>query len=143
MPYSTVEDLRKLLPEEVLIQLTDDEALEAVNTGRAQEAIQQADAVIDAYLGARYQVPLAEPVPELIKKLSVDMAIYHLYSRRTEEMPELRRQRYRDALKTLKDISQGLISLGAQEPNPSREDGPQVSTSEQDRTFTKDTLEGY
>ena len=98
--YATVDDIRNGLPEARLIELTDDENTGAVVVSRIEDAIADADAEIDAALGASFT---GEPVPTILTRLSVDMAIYHLYSRVAEDMPELRRERYLDARRILKD----------------------------------------
>ena len=47
-----------------------------------EEAIAKADGEIDAYLGLRYQLPLMG-IPAQVRSLSVEIALYHLYSRRS------------------------------------------------------------
>ena len=111
MPYSTVDDIRKIIPEDDLIQLTDDEGVGVVNEAVLSEAIDQADREIDAYVGARYHVPL-DPVPELIRNLSAQMAVFHLYGRRnlTSEVWE---SRYKNAIRLLDLIRRGEVTIGA------------------------------
>lgn len=144
MPYSTLNDIKKLIPEETLVQLTDDEGLGSINQSRIDEAVSQADAEIDSYSGGRYSVPFS-PVPDIIKKISVDISIYNLYSRRVEQIPETRAERYRNAIRQLEGISKGTISMGeAEAPQSSRaEGGVKTNKSDEDRTFKKDTLGGY
>lgn len=108
--YSTLEDIKKLLPEATLRQLTDDEKTSSVNEQRVSEAISQADAEIDSYCSQVYQTPFTT-VPPVIKKCSVDMAIYHLYSRRVEAIPETRATRYKDAIRLLRGVVDGDVSL--------------------------------
>jgi phage gp36-like protein len=143
MPYSTLDDMKKLIPEDALIQLTDDEGLGTVNQTRVDEAIAQADAEIDSYCGGRYSVPFST-VPEIIKKLSVDIAIYNLYSRRVEVIPELRAERYRNAIRQLEGISKGLISLGI-DPAPSASQDRRAETNKatDENVFSRDSLEGF
>jgi len=69
------------------------------------EAINRADGEIDAYLGTRYALPLT-PAPDQVKGLSIDMALYHLYSRRSVA-PPVRRQKYEAALSFLKQVAAG------------------------------------
>jgi phage gp36-like protein len=143
MAYSTLTDVKKLIPEETLIQLTDDEGAGIVNQARIDEAISQADEEIDSYLGNRYDVPIVAPVPGIIKKLSVDMGIYNLYSRRMEEIPKARDDRYRNAIRILEGIAKGTISVGETDEPEGGADQIEASTSEDDRIFTKDKLSGY
>jgi phage gp36-like protein len=144
--YSTLDDIKKLLPEEVLVQLTDDENLGTVNQARVDEAIDQADAEIDSYCGGRYSVPFPAGAgcPDVAKKLSVDIAIYNLYSRTVMEMPAIRAERYRNAIRQLEAISKGVISLGVN-PAPS---APTDSTAETNKptdtnVFTREKLKGF
>lgn len=144
MAYSSLEDLKKAIPETNIIQLTDDEGLGSVNQNRVDEAIAYADQMIDGYLRGRYTTPLS-PVPGLIKKLSVDLAVFHLYSRRLElEMPEAMMQRYKSAVKVLEQIQKGIVSLGI-EP---ADDGPgqgyyKTNKADEDKTFSKDVLNQF
>ena len=143
MAYSMLVDLRKLLPEEALIQLTDDEDLGTVNQERIDEAISGADAEIDAYCGTRYTVPFST-VPEIISKLSADITIYNLYSRRVDEVPPVRAERYKAAIKRLEGISKGLVSLGIAQVSASTESGGvETNVTDDDRIFTRDTMEGF
>lgn len=145
MAYCTIEDIKKLLPEAQLIRLTDDESTGEVNTDRAQEAIDSAAEEIDGWIGERVALPLSKAIP-MLTKFNVDMAIYHLYSRYAEKMPETRETRYKDAVKTLEKIAEGRISLGVQAPpNPpavgNYEKGMQVSV--RDKDFGTTTMDKF
>jgi len=108
MAYCDQDDLLKLVPEQELAELTT-EAGETPDAEVVNEIIAQADAEIDAYLAVRYQLPLSE-TPARVKALSVDLALYHLYTRRSV-MPEVRRQKYEDAVKFLKDVGAGRAEI--------------------------------
>jgi len=109
--YCTLDDLKKTVPEEVLVQLTDDEGLGAIKQERVDEAIAQADGEIDTYIGGRYSVPLAV-VPAVIRRCSCDTAIYIIYKRTVEELPPTRKDAYRDALRILEQVRDGRMDLG-------------------------------
>lgn len=138
--YCTLDDIKKLLPEEIVIQLTDDEGQGEVNPGRVDEAISQADAEIDSYCAVRYRVPF-DPVPDLVKKCSVDLAIYNLYSRRAEEIPQTRTDRYRNAIRQLEGISKGTVSLGVDPPPQSGTQGERPDISGPTRIFSRSRME--
>jgi len=141
--YCALDDLKKLIPEEALIALTDDEGLGSVNQPRIDEAVKQADAEIDSYCGGRYAVPFTT-VPEIIKKLSVDIAIYNLYSRRVEEIPETRAERYKNAIRQLEGITKGGISLGvAAAPEASTDGRAETNKETDENVFSRDKLEGF
>lgn len=141
MSYCTQDDILEQLDEDIVIQLTDDTDAGVIDADRVTRAIADADAEIDSYCGTRYSVPFAA-APAMIRKTSVDVAVYNLYARR-KGAPEDRRNRYNNALKFLQNVSRGLISLGAAAPAAADDSGPQATTSADDRIFTKDTLEGY
>lgn len=141
--YSTLDDIRRLIPNAIIIQLTDDENTLTVNQVRVNEAIAQADSVINSYCATRHTVPFTAPVPAIIKAMSVDIAVYNLYSRRVEEIPETRSERYKNAIRLLEGIAKGTITLGvAPAPVALREGGVKTNKTKKDRTFTKDKMRG-
>ncbi len=143
MAYCTLDDLENMIPEAVLIQLTDDAGTDTVDQGAIDDAIAQADAEIDSYCGTRYAVPFAT-VPDVVKKASVDIAIYNLYSRRVEEIPQTRTDRYKNAVRLLEAISKGTISIGV-DPAPAEASQGLAESNRpvSDRTFTRDKLRGF
>lgn len=141
--YCTLDDLKKLVPEDVLVQLTDDENLGEVDTARVNEAITQADAEIDGYLGGRYAVPLTS-VPDMVKKLSIDIALYNLYSRTVSEMPSLRGDRYCSAVRQLEGIAKGIITLGVSEmPSAPTDSGAETNKNDDGNVFSRDSMKGF
>jgi phage gp36-like protein len=104
MAYCSENDLLNMIPEEDLTDLTV-ESGEVPDSLVIAEAITKADAEIDSYLGVKYVVPVS-PTPDQVKALSVDMAIYHLYSRHSFVMP-LRQQKYEAAVAFLKEVAAG------------------------------------
>jgi phage gp36-like protein len=141
MAYCTQDDLEHALPEGNLIALTDDEGAGTVDADRAAEAVASADAEIDGYCAVRYAVPFTT-APALIKKCSVDIAIYNLYSRTMETIPETRAARYKDALRILERIAAGIIELPS-DAEASGDTGGVSSISAGDRLFTRAGLEGF
>ena len=141
MSYSVQGDLLEQISEDKLIQLTDDDDMGAIDTSVITRAIADADAEINGYCGTRYDVPFS-PAPAMIRKLSVDIAIYNLYARR-KGVPEDRRKRYDNALRFLRDVSRGLISMGSDAPAMDTDGGPEATTKKSDRSFTLDKMSGY
>jgi phage gp36-like protein len=141
MPYCTQADILEQLDEAVLIQLTDDEGGDLVNDARVTRAIADGDATIDAYCQGRYEVPLS-PVPEKVRQVSVDIAVYNLYSRRDDTAPEVRKDRYKEAIRFLEKVAEGKISLGAASPAPETT-GDSVDIDQNDRSFTRDKMSGF
>lgn len=146
MSYCTLDDLKKLLPEAVLIRLTDDETAGAVNESRGTEAIDSAAEEIDAYIGGRVKLPITGTIPPILGKLNVDLAIYNLYSRVKETIPETRAQRRKDAIRFLEKVSEGKISLGLQPPPDPPAEGGYDGASRVDariKVFDKTTMDKY
>lgn len=146
MAYIDVDDILGMLQEQDVIDLTDDEDLGRINQDRVSAAIEQSDAETNGYLGVRYSVPLGAPVADIVIKVSTDIAIYNLYSRSSaDEIPEVRRQRYLDAVKTLEKLSTGKIMLDV-DPLPSPrelEEGSESNKPTDDNVFTRDKMEGF
>lgn len=141
--YTSLENITGQISESRVIELTDDEQLDVVNSDRVNEAIVSADAIIDGYCSARYIVPF-NPVPAIIAKYSLDMAIYNLYSRRVETMPEVRDKNNTLAINGLKAIAKGEITLGSTAvvaPTTAANTPAVVRTN--DRLFTSAKMDSY
>ncbi|MEW5804315.1 MAG: DUF1320 domain-containing protein [bacterium] len=141
--YSSIDDLKKIIPEQKLIQLTDDENLGTINQDRITEAIKDADSEIDTYCEKLYEVPFS-PVPQIIKKLSVDITAFNAYSRRPEvvEIPETINARYVNAISLLRRIADGTVSIGnLQQSAPEDSKGEVLTAGGQ--VFTRDSLKGF
>ena len=146
MGYCTTTDLEKLLPEAKLIRLTDDEATGAVNTDRLQEAIDSGQEEIDTYLGNRFDLPITGTVPPILGKMNVDIAIWNLYSRVTEEIPDTRQKRYDNAISFLEKVAEGKISIGLQPPPSPPDDGDYEGGSQvsaRDKVMDSTTMEKW
>ena len=100
--------------------MTDTNA-QAVNVSVAQNALTDASAEIDTYLGQRYVLPLVatqstndnvvtEYHPALIR-LACDIAVYRLQTLRPMDDIKDARQRYEDAIKLLNQMVKGDVLL--------------------------------
>jgi len=139
--YCTLTDMQEQIPESDLISLTDDADAGIIDTSVTDRAIADADAEIDGYCGKRYAVPFTT-VPPVIRKLSVDIAIYNLFARR-QGAPEDRRNRYKDAIKFLENVAKGLVSLGEDDPDSTPSDVQKPKISFSGRIFSRDKMSGY
>ena len=136
MAYCSEDDLLKMIPQADLADLTV-ESGEVPDSLIIIDAISKAGAEIDSYLGVKYVVPLATP-PDRVKALAVDLAIYHLYSRRSM-VPPVRQQRYDAAVAFLKQVAAGqLVIVGPQGELPTVAKEVADATSAI-RAFTRDT----
>lgn len=132
MSYSTKADILLQLDSGTLINLTDDIGSGNVDDNVVNQAIANADALIDSYIGSIYAVPLST-VPTVIKNVSVDIAIYNLYSRRTDTLPDIRKDRFTNAMKFLQDIADNKVSLAGVTVSS---ESILVNTVKSDRAFT-------
>lgn len=165
--YSSLDDIKKQIPADAIIQLTDDdqvgitlEMIEAALAGTPDpaldpelaaaaaaaasfiiEAIETADSEIDGYCSVKYSVPFAV-VPGIIKKISLDLSIYNLYARRVETMPDVRAANQKNSLRLLENISKGLVKLGeaAATAPVQQQQSPEITSST--RLFGRDRMKG-
>lgn len=146
MSYCTLDDLKKLLAESVLIRLTDDDGMGMIDEDKTTEAIDSAAEEVDAYIGSRVKLPITGTTPPILGKLNADLAIYNLYSRVKETIPETRAERHKNAIRLLEKISEGKISLGIQPPpDPPAEDNYSGANqvSSRDKVFDADAMDKY
>lgn len=112
--YCSYDDLKKQVPEDVLLRyVSDPEGNLALD--KVTSAIEQAQAEIDAYCGGLYKVPFSSP-PGIIRKYTVDIALYHLFSGHgfnfaSESADRIIYVRYKDAIEFLKLVAANKIDL--------------------------------
>lgn len=141
MAYCEKADILEQVDELILIQLTDDAGAGEVDDDKVTRSIEDSDATVDAYCKGRYTVPLS-PVPDKIRQISADIAIYNLFSRRGDAVPETRKDRYKEAIRFLEAIRDGKITLGADTPAATNTRDT-VSISSNARLFDRDKMSGF
>lgn len=141
MAYSSQTDLTTEIAEATVRELTDDSNTGAIDSDKVARAIANADAVIDAHVRVHYSVPIAPPIPALIRKLSIDLATFNLYSRRAAlfDIPNWIDTRQKDAMRMLEKIREGKMDLGI-EPPPAISSAAVASASGDEYLFDADTL---
>lgn len=138
MSYCTLDDLRNIVPDNEMITITGGAGV--IDRGRAATAILSASTKVNTYLHPRYSVPL-EPVPEMIRDICADIAIYNLYSiRYKNDLPNNIRNRYEDAMKILGQIAGGSVQLRVQE-EPVIVTAGAFQVSKRSRIFGTDLLD--
>jgi phage gp36-like protein len=142
MAYCSQSDIEKLLPPRELAELTADSG-DLPDIAVIAACITKAEAEIDAYLGQRYEVPLAV-LPAAVASWAVDVAIYHLYSRRSA-VPAVREERYRRVLAFLREVAAGTAVLGSEgaELPRRRESGAPAEVAAAPRVFHRDGLRDF
>lgn len=111
MAYATAAELATRYGADRLTQLTDRDGDGIGDDPMVNRAIADAEAEIDGYLAARYQLPLPT-VPPLLARMACDIAIYRLMSLRAMGDIDDARRRYEDARRLLEAIGKGAVSLG-------------------------------
>lgn len=163
MAYATVQDLIDRFGELELIQLTDLE-LQAVQAGKVERAIDDAQAFADGFLGRVYRLPLpgcAKPAPtpddlhavDLVAppqlvRITCDVARYYLYKDLAPEHEVY--LRYKAAERELQAIGDGKAVLscpwGGQPGQLVAGDAPgegEVRFGFSPRQMTDDSLRGF
>ena len=140
MAYCDLEDILGSMDEADVIGYTDDDDAGTVDQSRVDQAIEMAGVMIDAYVGGRYQVPL-DPVPDLVKRLAVDLAVFEICSRRSDP-PENREQKRQQAVRLLEKIGAGSAVIPGAVSAPAESGSNPVQISSADRVFTRDRMRG-
>jgi phage gp36-like protein len=140
--YCTQDDIIKGgIPEDDLIQLTDNDNTDMVDSTVVAKVIARQDELINGYLRSRYTLPL-NPVPGLLNGLAIALCCQALYRLRPHlETPEAIVDAAADARKQLGLIQSGLITLDVAEIAETTTESVQVKTP--DRLFGTDTLDRY
>lgn len=135
MAYCTQSDILKQLDEVILIELTDDAGDGEVDSDVVDRAIADADEEIDSYLSVKYSLPFST-TPNLVRRMSVVIAICNLYARRADTTPETRKEDCERIRKDLDRIARGTMKLDVPDPSVDSDHGVEVTTSKSDRKFS-------
>lgn len=115
MSYCTQTDVETRIGPADLVALADHDGDEVADAEVIDQAIRDAAALIDSYLGVRFSVPVS-PVPEVLKARAVNLAVYFLRLGRNSVTEDVRQQ-HRDDIDWLRQVAGGTVSLGI-EPRP-------------------------
>jgi len=139
MSYATQQNMIDRYGQQELIELTDRDNLGVLDATVLANALADADAEINAYLTGRYTLPLAS-VPPTLTKFAADIARYNLYDTRASEQVKAR---YDDAIRFLKLLANGTVSLGLDGLSVPVADAGGVQIAASDRVFNADNLSDY
>ncbi|EAU2361470.1 DUF1320 domain-containing protein [Salmonella enterica subsp. enterica] len=122
MMYAGAQDMRDRYNnlDELLIQPGTDD----LNEKKLTQALNDAGALADSYLSAKYTLPLAV-VPQVLVQHCCAIAFYYLCDQQASEQA---RDRYREALTWLREVKSGGIPIGVDEAGsaPESDDLPQM-----------------
>lgn len=140
MAYSTLTDLVERAGEEEILQIADRDHDGTADPAVVAAAIELADQTVDAYLAARYVLPLS-PVPAIVAKWSIAIARYNLHR---DGAPDYVVRDYKDALAELRDAGAGRLMIpdaSGIQPAPTAVGG--VTAGASPSVFTDESLEGF
>lgn len=106
--YATAADMIARYGQDELVQLTDFGGVGELDDLVLAEAITEAEAEVDAYIGQRYALPL-DNVPAQLERIVCELARYRLYR---DGAPDAVRTRYEDARRYLEQVATGKLTLG-------------------------------
>jgi phage gp36-like protein len=133
MTYAVQQDLVDRFGNAEILQLTDRNNTGSVDSAVVTRALTDADATINSYLATRYTLPLSS-VPTKLVGIASDIARYSLYD--DAATPQVT-QRYEDAIQFLKDVSNGVASIGIDASSQAPAVAPQVQVQANDRVFSR------
>lgn len=140
MAYSTLTDLIERAGEEEILQIADRDNDGTADPAVIAAAIALADQTIDAFLSARYVLPLA-PAPVIVAKWSIAIARYNLHR---DGAPDYVVRDYKDAMAELRDAGAGRLMIpdaSGIQPAPTAVGG--VTAGASPSVFTDESLEGF
>jgi phage gp36-like protein len=151
--YAQVSDMQNRYPNRDLVQLTnEDPTVTTVNSTFLSTFLSDASDEIDAYLEARFALPLSDP-PAILTRLCCEITMYHLNTLRPIHDLTDARDKYEKAIVFLKEVSDGKRTLGlsTDSQEPAEPSSPQVVVDENfggdptlpQRVFTRGTLKGF
>lgn len=139
MPYATLQDLIDRYGEGAAFA-ADFDADGTADAAAVDRALEAASALVDTHLAVRWPTPLAT-VPDLVRDLTVDIAIYKLASP-ARGLSDETRTRYEDAMALLKRLADGKATLDLPTPPAPSRSRPRLVVAGPDRLFSRDRLKG-
>lgn len=134
--FATADDMRARFAD--LVQLTDQAEWNAQAQAAVDMVLRTATSVAEGYVAKYHDPAPGRPVPPLLTDIVCDIA----YARMHVAPPEAVAQRAADAMKLLRDISNGLVKIDqGQQDIPARSGALIVPGN--DRVFSRDTLGGF
>lgn len=112
MAYATVQDMIGRFGEIEMLRLSSVDGVlpDVVNPVPVEQALADADGIVDSYLRKRYSVPLS-PVPQVITRASCILARYDLSVGGDREPADQVKADRRDIVAWLTQLSNGTATL--------------------------------
>lgn len=139
--YTDLARLTERFGADMLLRATDRGPVPAgaIDESVVEKACEDAAALIDGYLAAKYALPLAT-VPPLVAALAEDIAIYRLHPYAAGDKLK---SDYDTALRSLRDISSGAIRLPVAGVEPETTGSTGALFTDRERPMTEASLKGF
>ena len=142
MTIISISDIEGKITRSDLIRLTDEDGAGAIDSGKMTNCISEAEAEFLSYTTQYYPAGFSSPVPDMVKKGVLDIAVYNVWSLKTEA-PEGIEKRYSHIVSWLKDVARGIAKIGTDAPAEVDDGGPESIKSADEKTFTMNTMAGF
>lgn len=139
MAYATQQDILDRYGDDALYVAADRNNDDAIDTNVVTRALDDASDEINSYVGKKYPLPLPG-VPTVLTRPCVDIALYRLSF--STALTEEKRKRYDDALRFLKEVAAGNVSLGYDPSSDTRESSDTAEVISNPRAFSRKTMGG-
>lgn len=141
MTYATQAMLVKRFGEQLLIQVTDrgEQPTGQIDADVVAQELANTDAVINGRVAVRYRLPL-DPVPNEVADLALAIAIYKLHVHTPGDKIT---KDYEQALRTLRDIADGKVSLDAEGIAPASSGASGVQFIDRERPLSPESMRGF
>ncbi|WP_166838704.1 gp436 family protein [Rheinheimera pleomorphica] len=141
MPYCTVADMISRYGQQDMILLSwrEGAADGEINQPVIEQAIADATAEINGYIGGRYELPLSL-VPDVLVRHCCDIARYLMSGDRT---PETVQKRYDSVISYLVKVGKGDLSLGLSQGNPTEPSETIAMIQADGQVFNRKNSKGF
>lgn len=140
MAYAASADIMAAYGEDTLLMVADRAGNGEIDIAAVAQALGAASALIDVHVGAVYVTPLTV-IPDLVRDLCVDIAVYKLAGE-GRGLNEEKRTRYEDALRLLQRLADGKVTLDLPTTEKPKSAGA-VIVSGPRRQFGRDRMRGF
>jgi len=140
--YVTREIILENVDDKQIVSITNDSGYvtEAEYT-KIDRIVAAVNDLVDNYLRDRYAVPITGSIPDLLKEIAFDIAVYKLYKGRLlTSIPEGLTKTYETNIALLDKISNGKIVLDIPENDPSATAGD-ILVTERTKVFPSSVLD--
>lgn len=141
MTYATLDGLISRYGEQMLLDIADRSSPPAgvVDVATVDRALENTDAVVNASLAVRYQLPIA-PVPAIVVDIAEAIAIYKLHRFVVE--PKIKEE-YDQAQRDLSDIASGKKKLDLAGVEPASSGAGTVIAIDRERPLSPESMRGF